>query len=424
VLGVTALTGPERVWNVVPALLILSLPAADILIAVVRRFLRSLELVREDYFRERFQLRMKHAPGLFSPDRGHIHHRIESLGLTRRKTLGVCLAGNVTLAGLGITFVAFPGAWTLAAFGVTVLAATLLVVARLYPELLVLRRGLLLPLYDSAVVKSRWSHACYDLLATSATFLLTWRLLGAEGLQPSVAMPWAVAIVAGAAVTVLFLGGIYRGAFRHMGLWQSLQTIVVGTAAALTGLLTVAWQPQVTVSPAFGILFVYLFVSAILLPRLSFRVLDVWYQRSLNGGRKTLIYGAGRAGHLVLRELLSNPALGMNPVAFLDDDDRLWGRQVEGYPVLKPMEGLQDALRQNRVWDLVVSSEKISDERVEQVTRECGEEDEECDLRVLRFRWRSVEEEELAGTRGEMIGVEGEQVGAVDWESRSEWTSS
>jgi FlaA1/EpsC-like NDP-sugar epimerase len=44
--------------------------------------------------------------------------------------------------------------------------------------------------------------------------------------------------------------------------------------------------------------------------------------RSSKTGREVLIVGGGEGGHLVVRELMRNPQLGMRPVGFLDDDPR------------------------------------------------------------------------------------------------------
>jgi UDP-GlcNAc:undecaprenyl-phosphate GlcNAc-1-phosphate transferase len=96
--------------------------------------------------------------------------------------------------------------------------------------------------------------------------------------------------------------------------------------------------------------------------RLSFRILDELYQRARNGGRRVVSFGAGRGGGLALRAMLSDPSLGLMPVAFVDDDPGKRGRQYQGVPAYsgKQMEPL---LRSLRAGDLVVSTRKVDDER-------------------------------------------------------------
>jgi FlaA1/EpsC-like NDP-sugar epimerase len=56
--------------------------------------------------------------------------------------------------------------------------------------------------------------------------------------------------------------------------------------------------------------------------------------RPRKDARRILIVGAGDGGRLVLREIVRNPGLGLNPVGFVDDDARMRGQRVDGVRVL------------------------------------------------------------------------------------------
>src|SRR5436309_7169441 len=56
--------------------------------------------------------------------------------------------------------------------------------------------------------------------------------------------------------------------------------------------------------------------------------------RARRDARTVLIAGAGDGGRLVVREILRNPELGLNPVGFVDDDPTKRGMKVEGVRVL------------------------------------------------------------------------------------------
>src|SRR5262249_14809597 len=56
--------------------------------------------------------------------------------------------------------------------------------------------------------------------------------------------------------------------------------------------------------------------------------------RARRDARSVLIVGAGDGGRLVLREMLRNPELGLNPVGFVDDDPAKRRIKVEGVRVL------------------------------------------------------------------------------------------
>jgi FlaA1/EpsC-like NDP-sugar epimerase len=56
--------------------------------------------------------------------------------------------------------------------------------------------------------------------------------------------------------------------------------------------------------------------------------------RPRKDARRILIVGAGDGGRLVLREIVRNPDLALNPVGFVDDDARMRGQRVDGVRVL------------------------------------------------------------------------------------------
>jgi FlaA1/EpsC-like NDP-sugar epimerase len=57
------------------------------------------------------------------------------------------------------------------------------------------------------------------------------------------------------------------------------------------------------------------------------------------GDRSVLIAGAGEGGRLVLREIMRNRELGLEPVGFLDDDPRKRGLRIDGVRVRGNTEG-------------------------------------------------------------------------------------
>ena len=395
VLGVEALTDPAGVWSVVPALVILGVPAMDLTFAVARRFLRSLELVREEKVRERFQVHMVHAPALFAPDRGHLHHRIGSLTQGPRRTLTCLVALGVLFGAAGVTAAVAGHQGALLGLAL-LLAVGAVLVRQLFPEMDLVQRGLLLALFDIAPVRSRKVHGLHDFLAGTGAFLVAaWLIRLGNPAQAVPVSPASALLAGGVTVWTLYVSGLYRAHFRRVGLWQAVRTAGLALIAGAVALPVVMAAGGTRPTPAFAVLYLYLLATAILASRVSFRVLDTWHQRATNGGRKTVIYGAGRGGDMVLRKLLSTPDLAMNPVAFLDDDPGLQGREVEGYPVLDPANGLHTMRKGLEALDLVVSSEKIPDEKVERLVQRVREEG--TDLRVLRFRWspegESVEDE-------------------------------
>ncbi len=79
--------------------------------------------------------------------------------------------------------------------------------------------------------------------------------------------------------------------------------------------------------------------------------------RSNNGGKGIVIYGAGMAGTMLVREIRANPGLGYKLIGFLDDDPNKRDAILMGVPVLGTG---RDARR-------IVQRHKSSDSRVDEI---------------------------------------------------------
>ena len=87
-------------------------------------------------------------------------------------------------------------------------------------------------------------------------------------------------------------------------------------------------------------------IAGLALVRLSFRMIRERYltpqSRSHRRRRRVGIFGAGDVGASLARELMSKRGLGLQPVAFFDDDRNKWRSRVHDIPVVGAPEMLLD----------------------------------------------------------------------------------
>jgi UDP-GlcNAc:undecaprenyl-phosphate GlcNAc-1-phosphate transferase len=88
-----------------------------------------------------------------------------------------------------------------------------------------------------------------------------------------------------------------------------------------------------------------------------------------------LIYGAGDAGELLLRELLNNRALKYSPVGFLDDDPGKSGKLIHGLKVYGGNGDLISVCSQHEVNEVLISSVRMSEERLQEIRDFCRSQD-------------------------------------------------
>lgn len=140
---------------------------------------------------------------------------------------------------------------------------------------------------------------------------------------------------------VLIWTGLYRALWRFASIPDLLNIIRAVSYGALVSALSLFLINRLTGVPRSALLLYPLFSLCLLAgPRLAYRM---WKDRcfTLAAGphrKRVLILGAGRAGDLLARDMLSEG--NCLPVAFLDDRHDLIGRQVRGIPVVGNLEAL------------------------------------------------------------------------------------
>lgn len=167
--------------------------------------------------------------------------------------------------------------------------------------------------------------------------------------------------------------GVYRGMWRY----TSIDDLVVFAKAVALGSIVcvlivlfkfrfVGFSRTVFVIDAF-VMFMLLAAS-----RMAFRLFRQLLPASNPAnGRRVLIYGAGDAGELLLREILNNRELSYVPVGFMDDDPMKKGKVIHGLRVFGGNGSLRAICGSQRVDEVVISSPRFTVDRVKQIRLDC-----------------------------------------------------
>lgn len=376
VLAVTAITGSQRgatTLAVVIPLLVFGLPIVDTLLSMVRRFVGSLRMLNTH--KATLREHLQGAKRMFEADQKHIHYRLLALGFSHRNAvlLLYALALGLSLLALLSVLAQYRNA------GIILIAiglATYIGIHKLgYEEITFLRTGTLLRWYESLTFNR------YFFLGFIEMTLITAAYWGAFVLQYD--LPWSAELKAWyigtfppvLVVQLAFLQalGLYRGVWQLAEISDLIRVVaVVPPAVALSYIVALVSLPPVS-TLRFFLLDTLLLSSCMVGIRSTYRVLDYIQQRKNLAGQATLIYGAGRGGQLVVRELLQNAGLGLRPVGFLDDAPGLQGRVVHGIPVLGSITGLRSMVEAQSISCVIVSSRKIHSDRLGQALSICQE---------------------------------------------------
>lgn len=134
--------------------------------------------------------------------------------------------------------------------------------------------------------------------------------------------------------TVYWLSGLYKGFWRFASvpdLIRILKAVGVGTLL-LIGCCWLLTRLEGIPRSVF-IIYPLLLVGGLCGPRIFYRWLrdHRLFSSSKQPGKRTIIVGAGRAGEMLVRDLLHQD--DYEPVAFVDDDKKLLNREIHGIPV-------------------------------------------------------------------------------------------
>ncbi|MEQ1794655.1 MAG: polysaccharide biosynthesis protein, partial [Nitrospira sp.] len=154
----------------------------------------------------------------------------------------------------------------------------------------------------------------------------------------------------------LWVYGIQRGLWRYVGLhdlgrifWASL-TSSAGFYVVVHLVLGRTEYPR-SVIILTGLLS-GLYIAGI---RLAVRWFREWLQIVAPTARRVLIVGAGHAGELLVRDMLSDPSFNSRPIGFIDDDPVKRKMKIHGIPVVGTIEEIKSVADRLEAHEIIVA---------------------------------------------------------------------
>ncbi|MGH7498873.1 MAG: polysaccharide biosynthesis protein [Gemmatimonadales bacterium] len=177
-------------------------------------------------------------------------------------------------------------------------------------------------------------------------------------------------------LSIFWFVGMYRRLWRYAGMIDVERLISASAIAGLSGLVL-----GMIVLPDLGltatrvpisvlILDGFLTTAAASLPRLAVRAFGRRGQRRrLEYASRALIVGAGAAGEMIVKEMLGHPQIGLNPIAFVDDDETKHGHRLSDLPVLGSLDEIPRLVAKHDIEEIVIAMPRAPGKVVRQVVR-------------------------------------------------------
>ena len=189
--------------------------------------------------------------------------------------------------------------------------------------------------------------------------------------------------------------GVYRGIWRYTSMDDLLAFAKAVAAGSILSMLVILFKFRFQgFSRAVFLVDALVMLLFLAGSRVAFRFFrKVLPSGAAANGRRVLIYGAGDAGELLLRELLNNRELSYAPVGFMDDDATKHGKLIHGYRVFGGNGLLPKILAEHEVEQVLISTPRISAERIAEILGQC--ESRNIELRRLSIKLEAISENPL-----------------------------
>ena len=166
--------------------------------------------------------------------------------------------------------------------------------------------------------------------------------------------------------------GIYRRSWRVADVADLARVCGAAIVATVIG---AALHPLLASAPVPVSLFAIYGLAAIILAtasRASYVLLRRGQRRASHHGVPVFIYGAAMHGIAAARDLFDDPATGLKPIGFVDDDPDKTGRLISGLPVLGRSYELDSLIAAHSPKAIVMASPAVSEECRSRIAGACG----------------------------------------------------
>ncbi len=177
-------------------------------------------------------------------------------------------------------------------------------------------------------------------------------------------------------VSAFWTFGLYRGVWR----FSSMPDLIRIAKSVLAGIFFIAgclflYNRLGGVPRSVMPLYVLILLALLCIPRFVYRF---WKERAFVArvGRRALIVGAGSAGEMLVRDLLSNPDSGYVPVVFADDQPSKFRREIRGIRVAGRVEQLPDLIEQWEIEVVLIAVPSATDSQMRHIVETC----ESCNI--------------------------------------------
>jgi FlaA1/EpsC-like NDP-sugar epimerase len=208
---------------------------------------------------------------------------------------------------------------------------------------------------------------------------------------------------------------LYKKAWEYASVGELL---IISKAVSFSIVAAAIIQQIVVQDVYFRLLAVTWMIHMLLIggSRLCWRIFRGSYIKSAGQRKRTLIVGAGSAGTMLARQLLSNNDTELLPAAFIDDDVNKHNLDILGIPVIGGVASISKIAVEHEIDNIVIAIPSLSKKQLNTIFTECAKTKAKTQIipmledlatgRISVSQFRDVQVEDLLGREPVELDIE------------------
>lgn len=188
----------------------------------------------------------------------------------------------------------------------------------------------------------------------------------------------------GFALVSNFVFGLYKSLWKYASVDEIISIILSSLISTSAGYFFLTWQSIVLPKSIFilyGLMIMFMMGGI----RFTYRLLR--YMRKFFGflgkinKKRILIYGAGKAGQMVLEEILNQENSDIVPVGFIDDDVLKKKKRIHGFRVFGTRDDILFTVKSEKIEEIIIALPSATKSELKEITNLCK--DTKCKVKIL-----------------------------------------
>lgn len=209
-------------------------------------------------------------------------------------------------------------------------------------------------------------------------------------------------------ILVFYCFRLYHSLWAFAGVTEMqnvISTCIITSAMQMVGMMLL----HLKIPRSFYFLYAIILIGLILISRFMYRFIRMnrRKKRLATGGINTMIIGAGEAGNMIIKEIVSSEHLNLNAKCVIDDDSNKIGNYIHGIKVVGDRNSIISYVESMSIDEIIIAMPSVSRRITKEIIEICKE--TSCDLKILPGMYqfmtgevgvnklRNVEIEELLG---------------------------